>query len=69
MTDESNPLLTVILIPVLKEEFASYSKHLITSISSVIFIGFLLGTFFVGKVTEKLSRRIGEFRSLLRFFR
>lgn len=53
-----------ILIPVLKEEFASYSKHLITSISSVIFIGFLLGTFFVGKVTEKLARRIGILMSL-----
>lgn len=48
-----------ILIPVLRTEFSSSNKNLITSISSIIFIGFLVGTLFVGKCTEKLSRRKG----------
>ena len=46
-----------ILIPILEKIFSNHNKYLLSMISSIFFIGYLLGTFFVGTTAKHLSRR------------
>ena len=51
-SEGSEMISFTVLIPVLEKIFSSSNKYLLSMITSIIYIGFLIGTFFVGKMTK-----------------
>lgn len=63
-SEGSEMISFTVLIPVLEKIFSSSNKYLLSMITSIIYIGFLIGTFFVGKMTKNFQRKTGILISL-----